>query len=116
MRHLSKGRKFGRIKGRRQSFIAGLLNNLIVEGKIKTTDARARELRPKAEKLVTVAKKQNLAALRLLTSRLPKVAAFKLYHEIAPKYQNRKGGYLRIIKMSAVRKRDAAPQAIIEFV
>jgi large subunit ribosomal protein L17 len=116
MRHLSKGRKFGRKKGRRNSFIAGLLNNLITEGKIKTTDARAREIRPKAEKLVTLAKKQNLASLRLLTSRLPKVAAFKLYHEIAPRYQDRKGGYLRIIKMSAVRKRDAAQQSVIEFV
>jgi len=116
MRHLAKGRKFGRIRGRRKSFIQGLLNNLILEEKIQTTDSRAKEIKPKVEKLVTLAKKQNLASLRLLLSRLPNGSATKLYYEIAPKYKDRKGGYTRIIKLGIARKRDAAPQSIIEFV
>lgn len=116
MRHLKKGKKFGRIKGRRKSFIAGLIRNLIMKEKIKTTEARAKAIRPKTEKLVTLAKKQNLASLRLLQARLPKDAANKLYYEIAPRYKSRRGGYTRIIKTSMNRKRDAAPQAIIEFI
>ena len=116
MRHLSKGRKFGRVRGVRKSFIQGLLNNLILEEKIKTTPARAKEIKPKVEKLLTLAKKQNLASLRLLISRLPKAAATKLYYELAPKYKDRKGGYTRIIKLGVTRKRDAAEQVIIEFV
>ena len=113
---MAKGRKFGRIRGRRKSFIQGLLNNLILEEKIQTTPARAKEIKPKIEKLVTIAKKNNLASLRLLTSRLPKKAAMKLYHEIAPKFKDRNGGYTRIIKLGISRKRDAAEQVMIEFV
>ena len=84
--------------------------------KIETTIARAKEIRPIVEKLLSHAKKQQLASLRLLLSRLPKDAAQKLYYEIAPKYKERNGGYLRIIKESATRKRDGAQKAIIEFV
>lgn len=73
-------------------------------------------MRPITEKLVTLAKKQNLASLRLLLSRLPKGSALKLYNEVAPKYKDRPGGYLRILKASNRRKRDAARQAVIEFV
>lgn len=116
MRHLSKGRKFGRIQGRRRSFIQGLLNNLVAEERMKTTPARAKEIKPKIEKLVTLAKKQNLASLRLLISRIPKASATKLYYEIAPKYKDRNGGYTRIIKLGTSRKRDAAEQVVIEFV
>ncbi len=68
------------------------------------------------EKLVTVARKQDLASMRILLSRLPKEAALKLYYELAPRYKERRGGYLRIVKIGAVRKRDAAPKTIIEFV
>ena len=85
-------------------------------GKIKTTTARAKELRPLVERLVSLAKKQNLAGLRLLLSKLPVSSANKLYYEIAPRYKERVGGYLRILKSAARRKRDAAKQAIIEFV
>ncbi|HEY4496570.1 MAG TPA: 50S ribosomal protein L17 [Candidatus Paceibacterota bacterium] len=116
MRHLNKGRKFGRVKGRRKSFINGLLHNFFIEEKIKTTEARAKEIKPKAEKLITLAKKNDLASLRLLISRMPKKTAFKLYYDIAPRYKDRRGGYSRIIKMSASRKRDAAPQVILELV
>lgn len=116
MRHGKKGRKFGRKKGQRRAFIKGLLNNLIMREKIETTEARAKELRPRAEKFVTLAKKQTIAALRLLLSRLPKQAAQKLYYEIAPRYTERKGGYTRIIKVAKRRKRDAAKSAVIEFI
>lgn len=116
MRHLAKGRKFGRTRGPRKSFVKGLLCNLIMEGKIKTTPARAKEIKPKVEKLVTLGKKQNLASHRLLIARVPEKAANKVYYELAPKYKERKGGYTRIVKLGTFRKRDAAAQVRIEFV
>ena len=116
MKHQSIGRKFGRIKGRRKSFLAILMHNLIMENRIQTTEARAKEIRPRVEKLVTIAKKGDLAALRLLMKRIPKDSAYKLYHEIGPKYKDRDGGYLRIIKTSESRKRDGTMKVIIEFV
>ena len=109
-------RKFGKLRGRRISFLKTLSHNLIMKEKVQTTDARAREMRPRVEKLVTLAKKQNLASLRLLQARLPKESAMKLYYEIAPKYEGRAGGYLRISKLAERRKRDAAMQSVIEFV
>jgi large subunit ribosomal protein L17 len=116
MRHLKKGRKFGRIKGRRKSFISILIHNLIMEDRIETTEARAKEIKPRVEKLITLARKNDLASLRLLQRRIPKDAAYKLYHEIAPRYKERPGGYLRIRKTALSRKRDGARKAIIEFV
>ena len=116
MRHGKKGRKFGRESGQRRAFLKGLLNNLIMRESIETTEPRAKELRPKMEKLLTLAKKQTMASFRLLLSRLPKQSAQKLYYEIAPRYVDRKGGYLRIIKGMKRRKRDSAKMAIIEFV
>lgn len=116
MRHLSKGRKFNRKKGQRAAFLKSLENNLILKEKIQTTEARAKELRPKMEKLVTLGKKQNLAAMRLLISRLGKKSAQKIYYHIAPRYKDRKGGYTRIIKGAGLRKNDGVKKAIIEFV
>jgi len=116
MRHQKKGRKFGRIRGRRKSFLAILIHNLIMENKIQTTEARAKEIRPMVEKLITIAKKGDLSALRLLMKRVPEDSAYKLYHEIAPRYKDRDGGYVRIVKTSELRKRDGAEQVIIEFV
>jgi ribosomal protein L17 len=84
--------------------------------KIMTTEARAKEIKPQVEKLVTLAKKQNLASMRLLLSRLPNDAALKLYYEVAPRYKERRGGYLRVVKVGGTRMRDAAPKAIIEFI
>ena len=92
------------------------MHNLIMENKIQTTEARAKEIRPMIEKLVTVAKKGDLAALRLLMKRIPKDSAYKLYNEIAPKYKDRNGGYLRIVKTSELRKRDGSAKVVIEFV
>jgi large subunit ribosomal protein L17 len=87
-----------------------------MSGRIQTTEARAKEIRPRVEKLVTLARKNNLAALKLLMERLPRVSALKLYHEIAPRYIDRKGGYLRIKKVANVKKRDGAPLVVVELV
>ena len=89
--------------------------NLVAKEKIKTTEARAKELRPFIEKFVTRAKKDNLANRRLLIAKLGQQTAKKLFEKIAPKYKDKNGGYTRIIKLS-LRKSDASKMAIIEFV
>lgn len=109
-------RKFHRTRGQRRAFLKSLANNLIMKERVETTVARAKEMRPAVERMVTLAKKQQLASLRLLLSQLPKQSAQKLYYDIAPRYEGRRGGYLRIIKEAKGRKRDAAPLAIIEFI
>lgn len=116
MRHLVKGKKFHRKKGQRTALFKSLINNLILEEKIETTEAKAKEIRPKIEKLITIGKKQNLASLRLLMSKLNRKAAEKIYFTLAPRYQSREAGYTRIIKSAKKRKKDGAKMAIIEFV
>ncbi len=109
-------RKFGRLASRRRLFVRSLAENLVTRGKVETTLARAKEIRPVVERLVTVAKRGDLAALRLLKGRLSVRGAFRLTHDIAPRYQERRGGYLRITKLAGTRMRDGAPRAVIEFV
>lgn len=110
-------RKFSRKTGERRSFMKGLMHNLVMHGSMATTVERAKSVRIAIEKLVTVAKKQDVAHLRLLISRLPhKNSAEKLFYEIAPRYKERAGGYTRIIKQGLTRKRDGAATALIEFV
>lgn len=116
MNHLKQGRKFGRKRGQRIAFLRALSGNLISRRKITTTEARAKEIRPIVERYVTHAKRQDVASLRLLLTKLPKGAVYALYHEIAPKYAERKGGYTRITKLTAMRKHDGARMAVIEFV
>ncbi len=117
MRHLKKGKKFGRLKGPRQHFLRNLASDLIRKEKIETTETRAKAIRPIVEKLVTLAKKQNLASRRLLISRLHNArVAQKMYEDIGPRYLEKKGGYLRITKSSKARKRDGSQLAVIEFV
>jgi len=116
MRHVSEIKKFGLKRGPRKAFIKILAQNLIMKEHIKTTEARAKAIRPVVEHLISYGKKQNVAALRILNQKLPKTAAYKVYHEIAPRYKDRKGGYLRIVKHLAPRKHDAAKMATIEFV
>ena len=91
--------------------------NLIVREKIKTTEPKAKELRPFIEKLVTQAKKNNLATNRFIISKLfgRRIETKKLFEILAPKYKDRKGGYTRITKLSP-RKSDGAKMAVIEFV
>ncbi|HVO28695.1 MAG TPA: 50S ribosomal protein L17 [Candidatus Paceibacterota bacterium] len=117
MRHLKKGKKFHRLRGQRISFVRNLANDLIRAGSIETTEVRAKAVRPVVEKLVTSAKRQTLAARRLILSRVhnEKIAA-KLYNELGPRYAERRGGYLRITKLPATRKRDGTRMARIEFV
>ncbi len=115
MRHLRKGRKFGRVRKVRKAFLRNLEVHLVLKGKIKTTLARAKELRPRVEKHVTFAKNNSLAHRRQLIRKLPPKAVERLMSEIAPRFQNRAGGYTRIIRMPA-RKSDGAKMAVIEFV
>jgi len=117
MRHQKKGKKFHRITGRRRSFLRNLTNDLIKKEHIETTETRAKALRPMVERCVTFAKRQDLASRRLLLSRLHnRNTVKKLFEEIAPRYQERSGGYLRIKKLSKSRKRDGSSLALIEFV
>ena len=117
MRHLKEGRKFGRKRGQRKAFLKSLLNNLVRHEKIFTTEDRVKELRRFIEPLVTKAKTQKISALRILIARLgSKSSAYKLYHEIAPRYRQRRGGYTRIEKSALRRKNDGAKMAYIEFV
>lgn len=116
MRHHKKGKKFGRMKGQRKAFLKSLSVNLLTHGKITTTETRAKEIRGTVERMVTHAKKQNVASLRLLMKSLPKKTAYKLYHEIAPRYKERNGGYTRVTKLGKRRVGDGARAAIIELV
>jgi large subunit ribosomal protein L17 len=116
MKHLKKGRKFGRKRGQRKAFLKILASNLISKESILTTEARAKEIKKKVERYITYGKKQNLAGLRLLLKYLPKKSAYKVFYELAPRYKDRKGGYLKIVKLSRTRKNDGAKLAKISFV
>lgn len=115
MRHLKKGRKFGRTRDQRQALFRTLAGQLIVRGRLQTTEAKVKELQPKIEKLITRARTPALASQRMLSRRLPPAAAQKLIRDIAPRYAGRPGGYTRIIKLGP-RRSDSSSMAIIEFV
>ncbi|MEI6810677.1 MAG: 50S ribosomal protein L17 [Candidatus Nomurabacteria bacterium] len=117
MKHHKSFRKFGREKNQRVAFVKSLLINLIRHGRIETTLARAKEIRPFVERLVTLAKTDTVARRRLVSARLINQAdeTIKLFGEYAPKYKDVAGGYTRIIKLSN-RVSDGAEKAIIEFV
>ena len=117
MRHHNTKRKFGRRKNLRNALINSLALNLIVREKIKTTEPKAKELRPFIEKMVTKAKSKNQTSQKFVVSKLTnhKKEVKKLFDVIAPRYADKKGGYTRIIK-TGVRKSDSARMAIIEFV
>lgn len=110
-------RKFGREKNQRKAFIRSLLINLIRHGRIETTLARAKEIRPFVEKLVTLAKEDTVSRRRLVMSRLLNQddEVKKLFSEYAPKFKDVEGGYTRILKLPT-RLSDGAEQAVIEFV
>ena len=115
MRHGNVNRKFGRTTGQRTALLKSLARSLVLRGRMQTTEARAKEIRPMVEKMVTRGRTDTLAARRYLIAALgdEKVAG-KLITK-AKTYEGRPGGYLRIVKMG-VRKGDAAPMALIEFV
>jgi len=115
MRKRNKGRKFGREKDQRLALFRSLARSLFIHGKIKTTEAKGKELRPIAEKMITRAKMVSLPTTRILSKDLSPRTAKKLINEIAPTYKTRAGGYTRIIKLGQ-RKSDAAPMVYIELV
>ena len=115
MRHHNKNRKFGREKGQRSALLKSLARSLILRGKITTTEAKAKEIRPMVEKLVTKGKSATLANRRLLVTALGDITAANKLIKTAEAYTKRSGGYIRIIKM-VQRKGDASPMALIEFV
>lgn len=115
MRHHNTNRKFGRERNQRKALLSSLAHSLTLKGKIKTTEPKAKELRPYMEKLITLGKKQTLASRRLLESRVGVQAAKKVAGELSKTYEGRDGGYTRITKI-APRASDASPMAVIEFV
>lgn len=117
MRHHNVARKFGRVRKVRNALLNSLTLNLIMREKIKTTLPKAKELRPFVERLITRAKKGDLATRRLIISKLGGRSreVKKLFEVIAPKYIKKNGGYTRILKLG-VRKADGAPMAIVGFV
>lgn len=115
MRKLKKGRKFHRETDQRKALLASLAAALFLKEKIKTTEAKAKELRMFAEKLITRGKEQTLTARKLLEAALPSDAAKKLFQDIAPQYKDRQGGYTRITKLGP-RESDSARMAIIELI
>ena len=116
MRHKKKGRKLGRKTGNRKALLMNLACQLINYKKIKTTDAKAKELRSFIEPLVTIAKKDTLHSRRLVTKKIPKKNIVKiLFKDIAPLFSERPGGYTRITKLG-FRDNDRASVSVIEFV
>lgn len=117
MQHHVKNRTLGRTRRGRTALLRGLALSLLQEGKIKTTHAKAKELRPFVERLITTAKNDTVTARRIVATRLgePKATVLKsIFAEIAPKYKERAGGYTRIVKIG--RTEAGRDEAVIELV
>jgi len=117
MNHHKQGRSFGRTRKVHTALVRSLARELILRGSITTTLAKAKEVRPFAERLVTASKKNTLASRRVVSAALGNAddATAKLHSVIAPKYLDRPGGYTRITKLGRVGKR-VAEEAKIEFI
>jgi large subunit ribosomal protein L17 len=120
MKHLQKGRKLGRVRSQRTALFRTMLGSLIMEEKIKTTEAKAKELKIKIDRLINRAKlskieTKKVAVIRELRIKIPLMAVKKITGEFLDKFSKRGSGYARVIKL-APRKGDAAKLAIIEFV
>jgi large subunit ribosomal protein L17 len=116
MRHRVAHRKLGRTSEHRLSLLRNLAASLIKHERLRTTEAKAKELRPFVEKLVTLGKRDSLHARRRALSILPqKDVVRRLFGEISPRFSERPGGYTRILKLGP-RSGDGAPMAFIEFV
>lgn len=117
MRHHNANRKFGRVRNQRKALMRGLAYALLRDEKIKTTEAKAKELRPYVEKMITRGKNDTLANRRMIERELngkPRMIA-KLFTDIAGRYKDRNGGYTRISKLAGY-KGDGRSEAIIELV
>ncbi len=115
MRHGNVNRKFGRETNQRRALLRSLARSLVLKGKMQTSLAKAKEIRPLVEKMVTRGKTGTLASRRMLISQLGDERTASKLIKTAATYTDRTGGYLRIVKMGP-RKGDAAEMALIEFV
>ena len=116
MRHRMANKKLNRTSEHRKALLKNMLNSLIKYEQIKTTLPKAKFLKPQADKIITLGKKETLQTTKMLVSKLQDIkSANKVKKTLSKRYQNRKGGYTRIIK-AGFRYGDNAPMAIIEFV
>ena len=116
MRHMNSGRRLNRNSSHRKAMFRNMTTSLFRHEVIRTTLAKAKELRRTAEPLITLAKMDSVAKRRLAFSRLrDRDIVGKLFNELAPRYESRPGGYLRILKCG-FRPGDSAPMAIVELV
>lgn len=114
MRHHVKGRNFGRKTDQRRALLKSLIRSLIIHERISTTEAKAKEIRPLMEKLITRARKDTVANRRLVAARVGDAEAVKkLFTALAPRYTETPGGYLRIVKRAP--KADGRKTAYIAF-
>lgn len=116
MRHRMKGRQLSRTASHREAMLRNMATSLFRHERIETTTAKAKELRPFAERLITLAKRGDLHARRLAARRVQdKDVLFKLFDAIGPRYAERPGGYTRVLKIG-YRQGDGAEMAMIELV
>lgn len=115
MRHSNQNRKFGRLRKQRSALLNSLARSLVLHQKIKTTEPKAKELRPFVEKLVTNGKLGTVAVRRKLSTVVGKSATKEIVDVISKRYDSRKGGYTRITKIGR-RDSDGSRMAVIEFV
>ena len=116
MRHGKSGRRLGRTTSHREAMFRNLVTSFLTHEKITTTDAKAKEIRSVAEKMITLGKRGDLHSLRQAASYIrEKSVVTKLFTTIAPRYKDRPGGYTRIVKLG-IRQGDAAPVSVIELV
>ncbi|MEA2102159.1 MAG: 50S ribosomal protein L17 [Thermodesulfobacteriota bacterium] len=116
MNHRIAGRKLGRTTDHKEAMLKNMVTSLIIHERIETTEARAKELRRMADRMITLGKRGNLASIRRAGKTVKtREALGKLFDELAPKFEGRNGGYTRIIH-SRTRKGDGAPMVIMEWV
>lgn len=116
MRHRVKGRKLSRTSSHKKATMRNMAASLFRHGRIETTTAKAKELRPYAERLITLAKRGDLHARRLAATKIQdRTVLGSLFDEIGPRFAERPGGYTRILKLGN-RKGDAAEMSLIELV
>lgn len=116
MRHNNKGRALGRTTEHKEALLRNMASSLFLHGRIETTTAKAKELRPFAEKLITLAKRGDLHSRRLAARDIhDKGALFRLFDAIGPVFATRPGGYTRVLK-TGFRRGDGAETALIELV
>jgi large subunit ribosomal protein L17 len=116
MRHAKSGRKLGRSASQRRALYANLAGSLITHGRIETTEAKAKAVKPYAEKLITLGKRGDLHARRLAMAELrSNDVVHHLFADVAPRFAERPGGYTRIVKLGP-RQGDAADMVLLELV